>query len=156
MPWVIAQICAARISAFLSGAWKDRSTSTVARTCPSKAARVFARVAWPAGVAEHGAVEPRFGAREGKVSLTAPAQRRDGVRLAAVPGASEQRVEMAESVLRQRGDQRVAIGEMAVGRGAGDADALGRLGQGEAGEAAFRNQRARGGEQRLAQASMMV
>ena len=63
---------------------------------------------------------------------------------------------MLKTLLRQFGDERVAVGKMAIGRGAGDADALRRLGQGEAGRTALGDQRPRRREQCLAQPAMMV
>ena len=103
------------------------------------------------GVAEHGLVKAGLGLGEGQIGGAAPPQRRQRVGLPAVPGAPEFFVEMFETLLRQFGDERVTVGEMAIGRGAGDADPFRRLGQGETGGSALGNQRPRRRKQGLAQ-----
>ena len=158
-PWVMDHICIASAWAFFSGAWKWRSTATA--LCDQFVHGLLRRTAGgrlsqETRVAEHGLVKSGLGLGEGQVGGAASPQRGDRIGAAVVPGAAELLVEIFEPLLRQGCDQRIAVGEVPIGRGAGDADPLRRLGQGEAGRPAFGNQGARRRKQSLAQPAMMI
>src|SRR5438105_7117438 len=66
------------------------------------------------------------------------------------------RSEAAKPMLRKRGDQRAAIGEVALGRRVGDAHPPRHFAQGERGNAALLDQLEGGVDQRLAQIPVVV
>ena len=78
------------------------------------------------------------------------------VRAAVVPGLRQQRLELLEAALGDRGQQFIAIAEMPVGRGGADAGHPRGVGKGETGRAFFGDQAKRRLQQRLFQIAVVV
>ncbi len=73
-----------------------------------------------------------------------------------VPSAGKSLAEKLEAAPRQFADEFIAVGEMPIGRRPGDADTLGRFGEGEAGRTMLGDQDARRFDQRVLQPSMVI
>ena len=80
----------------------------------------------------------------------------DRVRTAVIPGLRQQRLELLETTLGDRGQQFVAVAEMPIGRGGTDAGHARGIGKGEAGRALLRDQPERRLQQRLFQIAVMI
>ena len=77
-------------------------------------------------------------------------------RPALVPGGGQALLEVLEAALGDVGHQRVAVAEMAVGRGRADAGLARGLGEGEPRRSLLGNEIQRRADQRLAQVAVMV
>ena len=66
---------------------------------------------------EHRGVVGGLGAGEGEIGAADIVEGGEGVGLAAVPAGREHRLEALEALARHVGQQRLAVAEMAVGRG---------------------------------------
>src|SRR5205823_2940289 len=76
--------------------------------------------------------------------------------LAAVPAGREHRLETREALARHVGEQRLAIAEVAIGRGGRHAGRTRGVSEGEAGRALLLDQLAGGLDQGLAQIAVVI
>ncbi len=105
---------------------------------------------------EHHRVARRFLAGEGEIGAAERVEGGERRGHAIVPGHVETRGEAIEPAAGDLGEQRLAVAEMAVGRGGTDAGKPRRLGQAEAGRPILLDERAGGLEQDLLQIAVMI
>ena len=105
---------------------------------------------------EHRRVIGRLGAGESEIGAAEPLEGGERLRLAAIPGALQMRLEQFEPAPRDIGDQRLAVAEMAVGRCRADPGRARCVGKGEPGRPFLRDKAERGVDQRLAQIAVVI